>query len=155
MERQRLYRGQAFSADLLARTKVEFAVFDEDAQRLVNSMIEIVHPDNISILRIEEAISVDRSNHINEPNRSSQISLNPILLELNQPVMPRKHRVAAVALSPCLTDCTGFYAASGAGSSYELGVFCLCRQVSSTPNYRLSSASCLARSSSAIASILF
>jgi nitrogen regulatory protein PII len=61
-ERQRLYRGQEFTVDLLERSKVEFAVFDDDATRIVHDLIEAVHPDSISIFKIDAIVSLERGN---------------------------------------------------------------------------------------------
>src|ERR1700730_8844856 len=55
-ERQRLYRGQAYTLDLLAKTKVEFAVLDQDAERIVHTVMTTVHPDSISTFNIEELV---------------------------------------------------------------------------------------------------
>jgi nitrogen regulatory protein PII len=59
-ERQRLYRGQAYTVDLLAKTKVEFDVLEQDAERIVHTVMETVHPDSISTFTIEELVALER-----------------------------------------------------------------------------------------------
>jgi len=69
LERQRLYRGQAFTSDLLVRSKVEFAVFDEDAENVVHELIGAVRPDSISIFKIDQVIVLDRGRPAIEKSR--------------------------------------------------------------------------------------
>ena len=53
-ERQRLYRGQSFMVDLLARSKVEFTASDEDTRRVVEQLSDIVQPERITIFKLEQ-----------------------------------------------------------------------------------------------------
>lgn len=57
-ERQRLYRGQEYTFDLLSRVKVEFAVFDEDAKQVAQNILTLTAPDTIAILALDELISM-------------------------------------------------------------------------------------------------
>lgn len=57
-ERKRLYRGTEYNPDLLARVKVEFAVFDEQVQRLAQEVLTLISPDSIAISPLEEVISM-------------------------------------------------------------------------------------------------
>lgn len=65
-ERQRLYRGQEFTVDLLERSKVEFAVCDDDATRIVHELITAVRPDSISIFKLDTMVSLERGNRAPE-----------------------------------------------------------------------------------------
>jgi nitrogen regulatory protein PII len=60
-ERQRLYRGQEYSLDLLSRVKVEFAVFDDDARRVAQNILTLAAPDSIAIFALDELIMMSSS----------------------------------------------------------------------------------------------
>ena len=57
-ERQRLYRGQEYTLDLLSRVKVEFAVLDEDAKQVAQNILTLTAPDTIAILALDELITL-------------------------------------------------------------------------------------------------
>lgn len=57
-ERQRLYRGQEYTLDLLSRVKVEFAVFDDDVKRVAQNILTLAAPDSIAILALDELITM-------------------------------------------------------------------------------------------------
>ena len=57
-ERQRLYRGQEYTLDLLSRVKVEFAVFDEDAKQVAQNVLTLTAPDTIAIIALDELITM-------------------------------------------------------------------------------------------------
>lgn len=60
-ERRRFYRGQEYNLDLLARVKVEFAVYDEDAKPVAQNLLTLVAPDSIAIFALDEVISISTS----------------------------------------------------------------------------------------------
>jgi nitrogen regulatory protein PII len=62
-ERQRLYRGQEYSADLLTRVKVEFAVSDGAASSVSNEILTILAPDQIAISTLDEVITMPAGSH--------------------------------------------------------------------------------------------
>jgi nitrogen regulatory protein PII len=70
-ERQRLYRGQEYSADLLTRVKVEFAVSDGAASSVSREIFTMLAPDRIAISTLEEVITAatgsDHAMQITDP----------------------------------------------------------------------------------------
>ncbi len=60
LERQRLYRGNSFVTDLVERAKVEFLVADEDVKAVVHWLLATVHPDSVSILKVDEIVMFDQ-----------------------------------------------------------------------------------------------
>jgi nitrogen regulatory protein PII len=60
-ERQRLYRGQEYTLDLLSRVEVEFAIFDDDAKRVAHDILTIAVPDSIVIFALDELITMSSS----------------------------------------------------------------------------------------------
>jgi nitrogen regulatory protein PII len=60
-ERQRLYRGQEYTLDLLSRVKVEFAVFDDEAKRVAQNILTLTAPDTIAIFALDKLISVSNT----------------------------------------------------------------------------------------------
>ena len=60
-ERRRVYRGQEYDLDLLSGVKVEFAVFDGEAQPVARNLLTLVAPDSIAIYALDEVISVSTS----------------------------------------------------------------------------------------------
>jgi len=54
--RPQLYRGHVFLPNLVPKTKVEFVAHDHDAARFARAIIGVVHPDSVSIFKIDEAI---------------------------------------------------------------------------------------------------
>jgi nitrogen regulatory protein PII len=59
VERQRLYRGNSFACELVERTKVEFAVFDEDVNWIVHALIGALHPESVAIFKLDQTISLN------------------------------------------------------------------------------------------------
>jgi nitrogen regulatory protein P-II 1 len=57
-ERQRLYRGQEFTVDLLPRLKLEFLVFDRDVKGLLQRVLELVDPERVAIFRVDEVLKL-------------------------------------------------------------------------------------------------
>ena len=83
---QRLQRGQAFTVDLLERAKVEFEVFDRDADKIVHALLAALHPDRISIFKVDQVVRPVARNGItarsvvsSEPFGAEQESEHPIL----------------------------------------------------------------------------
>jgi nitrogen regulatory protein PII len=60
-ERQRLYRGQEYTLDLLPRVKVEFALLDEDTKLIVQNLLTLVTPDSIAIFPLDQLITMSSS----------------------------------------------------------------------------------------------
>jgi nitrogen regulatory protein PII len=54
--RKRLYRGHEFTADPSPRLRVEFIMFDDDVQAVVHQLLEVVHPESISVFRVDQQI---------------------------------------------------------------------------------------------------
>ena len=54
--RQRLYRGQEFAADLLPRLKLEFVLFDDDVTTTLHRLLELVHPESIAVLKLDQTL---------------------------------------------------------------------------------------------------
>lgn len=77
-ERQRLYRGQTFTSDVLVRSKVEFAVFDEDAEHMVHALKETVRPDSICVYKIDQVIVLDRGRPAIDQNRPLRASASVV-----------------------------------------------------------------------------
>jgi nitrogen regulatory protein PII len=60
-ERQRLYRGQEYTLDLLPRVKIEFALLDEDAKPVVRNLLTLVTPDTVAIFPLDQLITMSSS----------------------------------------------------------------------------------------------
>jgi nitrogen regulatory protein PII len=56
-ERRRLYRGQEYAVDLLARIKVELRVIDQAAKSVARDILAMLAPDRIAISTIDEVLS--------------------------------------------------------------------------------------------------
>ena len=57
-QRQRLYRGRAFTLDLVERLKVDITVADELATKVAQGLIASLAPESITILRLDQAMAV-------------------------------------------------------------------------------------------------
>ena len=53
---KRLYRGLEFKADLSPRLRVEFVMFDDDVQATLHRLLELVHPESISVFRLDREV---------------------------------------------------------------------------------------------------
>ena len=53
IERARLYRGQPLILDLVPRTKVEFAVTNQNLARVIASIDTVVRPDQVVVFDLE------------------------------------------------------------------------------------------------------
>ena len=51
---QRLATDNACAADNTSRLKVDFAVLDEDTKPTVHAVLELVHPESISIFKFDQ-----------------------------------------------------------------------------------------------------
>ena len=51
---QRLATGNACAPDSTSRLKVDFAVLDEDTKPTVHAVLELVHPESISIFKFDQ-----------------------------------------------------------------------------------------------------
>jgi nitrogen regulatory protein PII len=54
--RKGLYRGQEFTSDFSARLRIEFIMFDDDVQAAVHQLLELVHPESISVFRVDQEV---------------------------------------------------------------------------------------------------
>lgn len=70
-QRRSLYRGQTFTEDFLPLTRAEFAVFEEDKERVVRAIIATIHPESISIFKIDEVITFDRRDSSGQETRAT------------------------------------------------------------------------------------
>jgi nitrogen regulatory protein P-II 1 len=60
-----LYQGSEYRADLSPRLRVEFLMFDDDVQATLHQLLKLVHPETISVFRLDQevrTISSSRSN---------------------------------------------------------------------------------------------
>jgi nitrogen regulatory protein PII len=51
-----LYQGCESRADLSPRLRVEFVMFDDDVQATVHRLLELIHPESISVFRLDQEI---------------------------------------------------------------------------------------------------
>jgi nitrogen regulatory protein PII len=49
--------GHAYAVDLLPRLKVEFVLFDDDVKATLHTLMELVHPDSITVFKLEQTLS--------------------------------------------------------------------------------------------------
>jgi nitrogen regulatory protein PII len=69
--RKQLYRGSEFTADR-SRLRVEFQLFDDKVQSTLHELCELVHPESITVLQL------DQHNRTNSPTNSNLTHLNPV-----------------------------------------------------------------------------
>jgi nitrogen regulatory protein PII len=79
--RRRVYRGREFVADVTPRLRTEFVVFDEDVEVTLGQLHELVHPESVSVFKLDQ---IHRS-------AESQVSYAP-------PPTGSTNRAAAVAV---------------------------------------------------------
>jgi nitrogen regulatory protein PII len=53
---ERLYRGREFTADFLPRLRLEFVLFDDEVQIALHQLLELVHPESISVFRLDQEV---------------------------------------------------------------------------------------------------
>ena len=53
---KRIYRDLEFKADLSPRLRVEFVMFDDDVQATLHRLLELVHPESISVFRLDQEV---------------------------------------------------------------------------------------------------
>jgi nitrogen regulatory protein PII len=86
VETERLYRGRAFTIDLVIRSKVEFTVPDGDAKNIIDALVTTLQPDSISIFKIDHAVHLDQGRSRTETSgpviRDRMASRSPGLSEL-------------------------------------------------------------------------
>jgi hypothetical protein len=58
-----MYRGLEFKADLSPRLRVEFVMFDDDVQAPLHQLLELVHPESISVFRLDQEVRTISSAH--------------------------------------------------------------------------------------------
>jgi len=54
--RKGLYRGSEYTIDLSPRLRVEFVMFDDDVQATLHRLLELVHPESISVFRLDQEV---------------------------------------------------------------------------------------------------
>jgi len=60
---KRIYRGSQFTADLAPRLRVEFVMFDDDVRNALDCLLELVHPESISVFRLDQEVRTISSRH--------------------------------------------------------------------------------------------
>jgi nitrogen regulatory protein P-II 1 len=61
---KRIYRGLEFKANLSPRLRVEFVMFDDDVQATLHRLLELVHPESISVFRLDQEVRTNSgANH--------------------------------------------------------------------------------------------
>ena len=69
---KRLYRGIEFKADFSPRLRVEFVMFDDDVQATLHRLLELVHPESISIFRLDQEVrTISGANHHSKTSLSA------------------------------------------------------------------------------------
>ena len=53
---KRVYCGLEFKRDLSPRLRVEFVMFDADVQAALHQLLELVHPESISVFRLDQEV---------------------------------------------------------------------------------------------------
>jgi nitrogen regulatory protein P-II 1 len=51
-----LYQGSDYRADLSPRLRVEFVMFDDDVQATLHQLLTLVHPESISVFRLDQEV---------------------------------------------------------------------------------------------------
>jgi nitrogen regulatory protein PII len=51
-----LYRGSEYTAELSPRLRVEFVMFDDDVQKTLHGLLQLVHPESISVFRLDQEV---------------------------------------------------------------------------------------------------
>jgi nitrogen regulatory protein PII len=60
-----IYQGSEYRADLSPSLRVEFVMFDDDVQATLHRLLELVHPESISVFRLDqEARTISAANPI-------------------------------------------------------------------------------------------
>jgi nitrogen regulatory protein P-II 1 len=58
-----LYQGCEYRTDLSPRLRVEFVMFDDDVQRTLHRLLELIRPESISVFRLDQQVrSVSSAN---------------------------------------------------------------------------------------------
>jgi nitrogen regulatory protein P-II 1 len=65
-----IYQGCEYRADLLPRLRIEFVMFDDDVQAALHHLLELVHPESISVFRLDQEVRT-----ISPPNSHLKNSL--------------------------------------------------------------------------------
>jgi nitrogen regulatory protein PII len=79
LERQRLYRGQPFMLELVARTKVEFTLLDHDLEDVMASIDTAVRPDSVAIFEVGRMTHVGLHDESRKPVELQSKSHRPVL----------------------------------------------------------------------------
>jgi nitrogen regulatory protein PII len=56
IEGRHLYRGSEYSPDLLPHLRLEFVVFDDDLESMLQNLFELVHPESVAIFTVDHTI---------------------------------------------------------------------------------------------------
>jgi nitrogen regulatory protein P-II 1 len=51
-----LYQGSDYRAELSPRLRVEFVMFDDDVQKTLQRLLQLVHPESISVFRLDQEV---------------------------------------------------------------------------------------------------
>jgi nitrogen regulatory protein PII len=51
-----LYRGSEYRAELSPRLRVEFVMFDDDVQKTLHRLLQLIHPESISVFRLDQEV---------------------------------------------------------------------------------------------------
>jgi nitrogen regulatory protein P-II 1 len=51
-----LYQGCEYRTDLSPRLRVEFVMFDDDVQRTLHRLLELLRPESISVFRLDQQV---------------------------------------------------------------------------------------------------
>ena len=54
--RRRLYRGCEYYVDLVPHLRLEFVLLDADVQAVLHRLVELVHPESISVFRLDQKV---------------------------------------------------------------------------------------------------
>jgi nitrogen regulatory protein P-II 1 len=58
-----IYQGCEYRTDLSPRLRVEFVMFDDEVQATVHRLLEFVHPESISVFRLDQEVRTISSAH--------------------------------------------------------------------------------------------
>ena len=90
--RKRLYRGIEYTADLVPRLKLEFVLFDDDVKATLHQLHELVHPESISVLKLDHTLCTARSKLTHQ---------QPLCHATSVPTVPATGRPESVPRAGC------------------------------------------------------
>jgi nitrogen regulatory protein PII len=100
-----LYRGIDYRAELLPRLRVEFVTFDDDVQKTLHDLLQVIDPESISVFRLDQEVRIalaqsDANSSFSSGGEISEPEVPPRAIGPNSRLSNRGRAIMATRAAP-------------------------------------------------------